>query len=493
MPRPWSFPIAVDPADATPIFLQIVRAVSEDVLRARLRPGQALPGSRTLASEIGVHRSTVVQAYGELVAQGWAVTRPRGGTTIAATSPKVEPRRFSSRLPPRAGLPAVAGFALAPSPADRFRELPFPATPPGTLVLGASRPDMRLLSSTLLGRALRRAARAPGQALLGYARDRRGHRGLRQAIARMVSLARGLAATGDDVLITQGTQGALDLVARALISPGDGVAVEVPGYRSAWATLRRAGAQLHPVPVDGEGIRVSELAPLASRLRAVYVTPHHQYPTTTVLSPRRRVALLELARAHGLAIIEDDYDHEFHYQGRPVLPLASADRTGQVVYVGTLSKILAPGLRLGFVVAPAPVIVRLAEERAMTDGHGVPVVEAAVAELLEDGEVQRHARRVRRIYQRRRDVLCGLLSRHLGSALSFQVPAGGTALWAQAERGIDVERWRERASAAGVVVESGASFAFCGEPAPFLRLGFAPCDERELALAVRRLARALPA
>jgi GntR family transcriptional regulator/MocR family aminotransferase len=271
------------------------------------------------------------------------------------------------------------------------------------------------------------------------------------------------------------------------------VAVEVPGYRSAWAVLARAGARLHPVPVDAEGIRVSELAPLASRLRAVCVTPHHQYPTTVVLSPRRRVALLELARAHGLAIIEDDYDHEFHYQGRPVLPLASADRSGQVVYVGTLSKILAPGLRLGFVVAPPPVIVRLAQERAMTDSHGVPVVEAAVAELLEDGEIQRHARRVRRIYQRRRDVLCALLERHLASALSFQVPAGGTALWAQAAPGIDVERWRERAAAGGVVVESGASFTFSGEPVPYLRLGFAPCDERELATAVRRLARALPA
>jgi GntR family transcriptional regulator/MocR family aminotransferase len=143
-------------------------------------------------------------------------------------------------------------------------------------------------------------------------------------------------------------------------------------------------------------------------------------------------------------------------------------------------------------VAAPPVIARLAEERAMTDGHGVPVVEAAVAELLEDGEVQRHARRVRRIYQHRRDLLCALLGRHLGPALSFQVPAGGTALWAQAEPGIDVERWRERAAAGGVLVESGASFTFGGAPAPFLRLGFAPCDDRELATAVRRLARALP-
>jgi GntR family transcriptional regulator/MocR family aminotransferase len=312
-------------------------------------------------------------------------------------------------------------------------------------------------------------------------------------VARMVSSARGLAARADDVLITAGTQMALDLLARVLIAPGDVVAVEALGYRSAWATFQRAGAELHPIPVDGEGMRVSVLAAAArrGRVRAVYLTPHHQYPTTTALSPRRRLALLDLARTHRFAIIEDDFDHEFHYQGRPVLPLASADRDGRVVYVGTLSKILAPGLRIGFVVAPPVLVARLEEERAVVDMQGNHVVEAAVAELLEEGEVQRHARRVRRIYHRRRDVLCAALSRHLGGALTFKVPAGGTALWAEAAPDIDVEAWRERAAAGGLLFQSGGSFTFSGEPAPFVRLGFAPCDEREIELAVRRLVRAL--
>jgi GntR family transcriptional regulator / MocR family aminotransferase len=494
MPRSRNLPLALDPADSVPLFLQIVRAVSEDVLRGRLRPGQALPGSRTLATEIGVHRSTVVAAYGELVAQGWAVTRPRGDTAIAATSPQVEPRRFAARLPPRTGSSPSAGFAVAPWPSKVFRPAPPSPRPAGVLALGGSAPDVRLTPRTVLGRALRRAVRLHGHALLDYAEDRRGHAGLREAVARMVSSARGLAASADDVLITGGTQMALDLLARALLLPGDGVAVEALGYRSAWATFQREGAELHPIPVDGEGMRVSVLASAARRghLRAVYLTPHHQFPTTAVLSPRRRLALLDLARTHRLAIIEDDYDHEFHYQGRPVLPLASADREGRVVYVGTLSKILAPGLRIGFVVAPPVLIARLEEERALVDMQGNYVVEAAVAELLEEGEVQRHARRVRRIYQRRRDALCAALGRHLGGALTFRVPAGGTALWAEVAADIDVERWRERAAAGGVLVQAGGSFTFSGQPAPFLRLGFAPCDEREIELAVRRLTRALP-
>jgi GntR family transcriptional regulator/MocR family aminotransferase len=493
MSRPDSLPMALDPSHSVPLFLQIVKAVSEDVLRGRLRPGQPLPGSRTLAAEIGVHRSTVVAAYSELVAQGWAITRPRGVTAIAAASPQVEPRRFSSRLPPRTGLPASPGFALPHWPAELARQATVSLCPPGALSLGGSVPDLRLVPRTLLGRALRRALRLHGTKLLGYAADRRGHAGLREAVAGMVSSARGLAASADDVLITQGTQMALDLLARALLVPGDVVAVEALGYGSAWAALQRAGARLHPVPVDAEGMQVAALAPVAARggVRAVYLTPHHQFPTTAVLSPRRRLALLELARAHRLAIIEDDYDHEFHYQGRPVLPLASADRTGQVIYVGTMSKILAPGLRIGFVVAPPVLIRRLAEQRSLSDGQGVLVVEAAVAELLEDGEVQRHARRIRRIYHRRRDALCAALLRHLGAALSFDVPAGGTALWARAAPGIDVDRWRDRAAAAGVLIQTGGGFTFSGDAVPFMRLGFAPCDERELEVAVRRMARTL--
>src|SRR6185436_7204697 len=186
-----------------------------------------------------------------------------------------------------------------------------------------------------------------------------------------------------------------------------------------------------PLPVDEHGLVVDALAELCARerVRAVYVTPHHQYPTTAVLAPGRRIALLELARAQRIAILEDDYDHEFHYEGRPVLPLASADRSGCVVYLGTLSKILAPGLRIGFVVAPPPVVERLSHLRMFADRQGDNLAEYAVAELLEDGEVQRHARRSRKLYQQRRDALASALRKRLGTAVSFQVPSGGSALW----------------------------------------------------------------
>jgi GntR family transcriptional regulator/MocR family aminotransferase len=211
-----------------------------------------------------------------------------------------------------------------------------------------------------------------------------------------------------------------------------------------------------------------------------------------MLDAARRLKLLELARARRIAVIEDDFDFEFHYEGRPVLPLAASDRHAVVVYIGTLSKILAPALRLGFIVAPPALIERFAEVRLTIDRQGDQVVEAAVAELIEDGELQRHVRRMRRIYHGRRDALVAQLQRRLGGALSFTVPAGGMALWAQAAADIDVDAWAARALGRGVLFNSAARFAFDGRPRPALRLGFAALSEAELDEGVRRIAAALP-
>jgi GntR family transcriptional regulator / MocR family aminotransferase len=482
--RAWTFPVAVDPSSTTPLFLQIARAISDDVTRGRLRPGDPLPGTRTLADELDVHRATIVAAYEELIAQGWATARSGHATTIAPTSPDVT----VPRPRPAASHARNAGFDLAPATGDRALRPPA-ITHARMISLWGGVPDTRLIDLGAVGRALRRAARMHGGSLLRYAEDPRGHPALRASLASMLAASRGLAVTADDVLVTNGSQQALDLASHALVRRGDAIAIEALGYGPAWSAFRRAGAELLPIPVDNEGLRTTELAALLRRrrIRAVYVTPHHQFPTTVVMSPRRRAALLELARAHRFAIIEDDYDHEFHFEGRPVLPIASADRTGQVIYVGGLAKSVAPGLRIGYVVAPPSVLARLAEERAISDRHGMRIVEAAVAELLDDGHLQRHIRRARRIYLERRDALASALRKKLGDRLAFDVPAGGLTLWARAE-GIDVEAWRERAERAGVLVQSGRAFSFDRSRVPCLRIGFAAGTPREIAQGVDVLA-----
>ena len=489
MPRVHELPLGLDASSDQPLFLQIARALTDDIRRGRLLPGAPLPGSRTLALTLGVHRNTVLAAFRELEAEGWVVTQPTTGTFVSTALPETAPRAFGPSM--RSEMPAL-GFELgrAVEPDD----LP-PPLPKGVLSLAGGQPDVRYLPAAALARAYRRALRTHGQSLLNYG-DARGHVTLRVALASMLSTTRGLAAGADNVLVSRGSQMALHLVAEALVRPGDVIAVEALGYRPAWQAFRQAGATLHALPVDAHGVQVDALARLCQErpVRAVYVTPHHQYPTTVGLSAARRLQLLALARAERIAIIEDDYDNEFHYEGRPTLPLASADTAGVVVYVGTLSKVLAPGLRLGFVVAPTALVDRLADLRRSIDRQGDQAVECAVAELIDDGELGRHTRRMKRIYGARRDLLAELLEQKLGQVVSFAIPAGGMALWVRVDPRpnpkLNVEQWATRALAHGVAFVPARRFGFDGRARPFARLGFASSTESELREAVRRMAAA---
>jgi GntR family transcriptional regulator/MocR family aminotransferase len=493
--RAWPFHFSIADLERgtgrrTPITLRLVRAVTEDIRRGRLRPGDPLPGSRELSAALKVHRNTALAAYRELLAEGWLVTRPGLGTFVSSELPeerasRIDPARIG-RPPPR------PGFELAPpSPwLDAGFEAP---PPPGTLLMLGGLPDLRLVPTTALARAYRRALRRRGA--LGYG-DPRGPLRLRSALASMLAATRGLAVGADDVLVTRGSQMALSLLAQVLVRPGDVVAVEELGYRPAWAALQQAGARLCPLPVDENGLIVEalEAALAAGPVRAVYVTPHHQYPTTAPLSPGRRLALLSLCRRARIAVIDDDYDHEFHYEGRPLLPLCSADAAGIVMYVGTLSKVLAPGLRIGYAVAPRVVLERMAALRTSLDRQGDPTTELAVAELLEEGEAQRHVRRARRLYKARRDRCVDALGAAFGDELRFVVPSGGMALWAEVTGELPVDDWLAAAADEGVRFQPGRRFAFhpeqAGPAAQHVRIGFAALTERELDEAVRRLRRA---
>lgn len=478
--RRWELTVTLDPASEQPLFLQLAGVIADDVRRGLLKPGDALPGSRALAARLGVHRNTVIAGYGELAAEGVVITRAGGGTFVAEPPAGLAASTATARVDP--------GYALEPP-------IPYASPPrlaPGMLLLAKGTPDLRLLPFDALARAYRRALARHGRTLLGFG-DPRGHTQLRQELATMLSRTRGLPATRDTVMVTRGSQMALDLVARALLSHGDLVAVEAIGHPPAWAALRLAGAKLLPVAVDSEGLDVTVLETITAkqRLRAIYVTPHHQFPTTAVMTPARRARLAALATRHRLVIIEDDYDHEFHYESQPIAPIAAGAGAAQVVYIGTLSKVLAPGLRAGFVAAPSAVIERLASLRVLTDLQGDLAVECAIAELFEDGELLRHVRRVRARYRSRRDALAEALQKQLGGALSFRVPDGGMALWVEVAPGLDVDAWAQAAERENVIFRGARMYDFAERSLPNARLGFTFHDEKELAEAVRRMARAL--
>lgn len=447
-----------------------------EIQRGRLRPGQRLPGARALASALGVERDTVVRAFEELVAEGWLASRARAGTFVAAELPVRTVRRPKST---RVAVPERAAFLRPASP-----PLSIESIPKGAIYLGGGVPDVRLVPREALARAHRRILRTSPRTRLDYG-DPRGDAALRRALASMLAEDRALAADEEGMLVTHGSQHAVDLVARVLVRPGDRVVVEDPGYPPIRDTFRLAGASLVPVHVDARGLDVAALAKVCERgpVRLVYLTPHHHYPTMAVMAPERRAALLALAKAHRFAIVEDDYDHEFHFGGRPVLPLASADTHGSVIYVGSLSKMLAPGLRLGFLVPPRELLEELVRVRFASDRQGDHAKEAAVASLIEDGELARHVRRARRVYLGRREVLVTELRRALGERVEVEAPSGGLAVWARVEG--DVEALRDRALGKGVMFFVGKDFTFDHRSIPYARFGFGSLDEKELARAVR--------
>ncbi len=459
-----------------PKYQQISEGIVQAIQAGQLAPGKRLPGSRAFAQQIAVHRNTVLLAYEDLIAQGWLTTIAQKGTYVSDSLPQqVQSRGVSERA-------ERSAFAM---PARRSIRRAVVLAPKNTLDLSGGLPDLRLTPNMELARAFRRAVnRSAG---LAYG-DCHGHEELRYQLARLLSESRGLVTRQEQVFITPGSQGALYLIATALICPGDTVVIEQLGYRPAWNCFRLAGASLHAIPVDQHGLNIDTLESYlkTNRIRAVYLTPHHHYPTTAVLSASRRMKLLALAKTYRFAIIEDDYDNEVHYAGKPVLPLAAADRHGSVIYVGTLSKVLAPGLRIGYLVAPANVLARVAEIRECIDRQGCPAIEMAVAELLEDGVLQRHARKMRRVYQNRRDVLVAELVSELGAHVEFDLPKGGLALWVRSTSS-DVEGWATSARKNGLHFHTAKHYAWGGRSPAAFRLCYAKSTEEELRRAVRIL------
>lgn len=480
-----TLPFEIADDAATPLFLRIARAIIADIERGRLKAGAKMPGTRTLAADLGVHRKTVVAAYEELVLQGWITILPSRGAMVA----------LDLQVPDRPARPEPAPGRETSFTAGRSSDT---GERPPALAFSDGTPDPRLLPRGELARAFRRALGAPAFLSPGGYGDPRGNPRLRAALADWLAGSRGLAIGADDVLITRGSQMALFLAARAVAEAAGAIAVEDPGYPLAWTAFRAAGARIVGVPVDGDGIDIAALDALARRdraIRAVLVTPHHHYPTTVTLGAGRRLALLKLAATHGWTVIEDDYDHEYRYEGRPILPLAASAPAGarSVIYVGSLSKLLAPGLRLGYAIAAPDLIGTMAAAREAIDRQGDVPLEAAIAELIADGELRRHARKARKTYLARRDLLIAALRRDLGDAIAFDVPAGGLALWLRVRPDIDAGLWARRALDEGLKVPTGVAFAFDPDSAPnAFRLGFAALDPGEIARAVHLLSAARP-
>jgi GntR family transcriptional regulator/MocR family aminotransferase len=408
------------------LYAQLARALKRAILHGQLKPGAALPATRVLAAELGLSRNTVLTAYETLCAEQLAVARVGSGTFVATSAV------LGDRPSIKAQVPAQTRYAA------RLRGLPALTL---RRVAHRLRYDLHygepLVDPPLLTAWRRELSQAAGATDWGYPPSI-GLRVLRQAISEYLARRRGVVCDADDVVVVSGTQQAVSLLARVLIDEGSVVAIEDPGYELASRALQAHGARLLPVKVDAEGLRV-EVLPRGSGVRMVLVTPSHQFPSGAVMSLARRTALLEYAAQRGCWVIEDDYDGEFRYQGRPIAALAGMDVDGNVIYCGTFAKTLFPSFRLGYLAVPRGSASVLAHGKWLCDLGSSMLLQQTLAGLMATGEYDRHIRRMQKRYRLRRQVLLDAFKQKLGADVDVKGDAAGLHVVAWLPR-LPVER-----------------------------------------------------
>jgi len=474
--------INLDRASATALYRQLYDQLRNAILSGRLAAGTRLPSTRELACELNIARNTVLNAFEQLYAESYLERRVGDGTYVSHQLPDDllrvnKPPSTRTRLKRNAN---AASF-LAVSVANY-------SGPPRPFRTGT--PAFDAFPYKLWGRLLSQRWSNYDKEMLQYS-DSAGYLPLRNAIASYISTTRGVRCIPEQLLITSGSQHALELVIRTVLKPGDKVWIEDPGFLGARASFIAAGAQLVPVPVDDEGLNITSGIERCSDPQLIYVTPSHQYPLGSTLSLSRRLALVKLAARSGAWVIEDDYDSEFRYVGRPLAALQGLDTEQRVIYIGTLSKVMFPSIRIGYIVAPPDLFDALLSARCL-GGHQSPTLEQAVlADFISEGHFARHIRRMRVLYAERQQALVNAAKSELKGLLEISPSDAGMHLLGWLPQHADDRHAFRAATTAGVEVTPLS--AYCIEPPKrgALRLGYTGYKSREIWRATRRLAEAL--
>lgn len=480
--------VILDESSTLPLHTQLYEQLRDAVLSGRLAPGTRLPSTRELSRELGVARNTVLNAFDQLGAEGYLEGRVGDGTYVSAQVPddlfRVDRDHRLQDRPSEAAPLSARGrqmAATAVSPAD-YRGTPRP--------FRTSTPALDAFPYQLWSRLLLRRWRRSGRELLTYG-DPAGYRPLREAIARYLGVARGVRCHPDHIVLTNGSMHALELAARVLLDPGDAAWIEDPGFLGARAALTNAGARLVPVPVDDEGMNVDAAVELCRHARLAYVTPSHQYPLGPTLSLRRRLALLQWARRTGAWVLEDDYDSEFRYKGKPLPSLQGMDVDEHVIYIGTFSKVLFPAIRVGYIVSPPHLQPAFVAARSCSGQATAPLDHAVLSDFIDGGYFARHLRQMRVIYAARQRSLLNAARSELTGILDLRPSDAGMHLIGWLPDALDDRGAAEAAASHGVEVTPLSAYSLLPLEGGALRLGYTGYSPEQLWEGTRRLASAL--
>ena len=485
---PWKTIIEIKKDCATPVYLQIANSMIQEIKKGRIGPEIKLPGTRMMAEILCVHRKTLVSAYEELDAQGWIEMRPSKGTFTSKEIPEINPQRLPIKKERSNSFPRETGFPVRVN--DKVRN---PVLSARNIIGFHDGPDVRLIPTQELARAYKSVlSRTANLKYLSYVEEA-GVQKFRTVLSDYLNDSRGLRTTYENIMITRGSQMGLYLLSLVLLSKGDTVIVGDPNYYYADHLFLHSGASLLRVKVDEYGIDVDAIEKICKRkkIKALFITSHHHYPTTVTLIASRRVKLLSLAEKFGFIIIEDDYDYDFHYLSSPILPLVSADTKGMVIYIGTLSKTIAPFIRTGYIIAPPNLILELCRIRQLIDTQGDPVLELALTEMFLDGSIKRHMKKAQQEYHRRRDFLCNYLREKLGHVIDFRIPDGGLAIWARFNKSVPLPPLSAKLRTQGIILSNGLIHNTSGISLNSTRMGFAWMNEKEAENAVNILAQTI--
>lgn len=464
--------INIDKDSPEPYYMQVANQLADAIQKGYLKEGLKLPGSRKMAIQLGVHRNTVASSYELLADRGWVSAKSGQGTLVNYN------KNSQNALPE--GHPVQAGFSfkrwsLLDSPFESIQ---------ADILMDDGIPDSRIAHLDSIARLLHINMKRKGTVSKLSFNNHAAQQYFKERLTEYLNQSRGLRVKTDQVLVSRSQELGLYMIAETLLEPGDMVVVGELSYFATNMILQKTGAKMKTVPVDKEGIDVCALEELCKKksIRMVYLNSHYHYPTTVTLSAERRIKLLELSHQYQFIILEDDYDFEFDYSGKPNLPIAAKDEKGMVIYIGTFGSTMPSAFRPGFIVAPTNLIKEIDKFRQVMDKYGDPIGELALGEMIEDREIQRHLKLILPEYKKRRDFTCTLLAKQLGDRLDFDVPDGGLAIWTTWNKDVNLLKMSKNCLKDGLYIPPYVLYQ--NQNLRGFRIGFGSLAESEIATAI---------